>query len=281
MPWAPTTILRVEKNFPTGAGVVRVVTDQGDGYLKALGHSSGPHVLACEWIGTHIAKLIGLLTFDFALIEVTERDEIPFVRHEHGTDVPDGEAQPGPAFITRSETGQRWGGTAGELRLLANQKHLTRLVLLDTWIRNPDRHAPASCNRKPNRDNVFLSDEGAPAGKKLLKAMDPTHCISNGRALTPHVSDIDGVKDDEIYGLFPEFEPLLDRAEMTEAIADLKLVTRDQISATIATIPTAWQVDGATRSALADFLVGRAQYVADTLPSGLWPPKLQQSELEL
>jgi hypothetical protein len=46
-------------------------------------------------------------------------------------------------------------------------------------------------------------------------------------------------------------------------------------------VPAAWQVDQPTRNALADFLVKRAAYVAETLPGSLWPPTLQQPELKL
>lgn len=108
MTWQPTTILRFERSVPSSTGVARVVTDQGVGYLKAIGNPEGEHALACEWVGTHLARLLGLLTFDFAVIEVTASDEIPL-----GTG---GFARPGPAYISRAEPGQPWGGSALELR---------------------------------------------------------------------------------------------------------------------------------------------------------------------
>jgi hypothetical protein len=71
--WQPKVIRRFIKSFPTGAEVVIVETDQGRGYLKALGNRAGPHALACEWVGTSLAGLLGLSTLDFALIDVVQK----------------------------------------------------------------------------------------------------------------------------------------------------------------------------------------------------------------
>jgi len=68
MPWTPSRILRVVEAFPTGTSVVRVETDQGEGFLKALGNAAGPHSLACELVGTRLAHRLGLRTLSFAVI---------------------------------------------------------------------------------------------------------------------------------------------------------------------------------------------------------------------
>ena len=78
--WRPTTVRRFIKSFPTSVCTALVETDAGPGYLKAMGNPEGPHVLACEWVGTQLAKRLGLSTFDFALIAVTPEDEIPFAK---------------------------------------------------------------------------------------------------------------------------------------------------------------------------------------------------------
>src|SRR5438270_93933 len=110
--WQPRSILRFIQAFNTSAATVLVETDQGEGYLKPLGNTTGPHLLACELVGTELARLFGLPTFDFAIIEVTEDDEIPL---HHGR-----LAQTGPAFITRAERGGTWGGSPDELSKLDN-----------------------------------------------------------------------------------------------------------------------------------------------------------------
>jgi hypothetical protein len=138
-------------------------------------------------------------TFDFAIIQVTEDDEIPF---------PNGRfAKCGPAFITRRERGGPWGGTERELKKVANQSDIARLVLLDTWTRNCDRYSRVPRTRV-NRDNVFLSSEGAPPGRFVLKAIDHTHCFDRGPRLSRHLVDIGNVRAEDIYGCFPEFRSL-------------------------------------------------------------------------
>jgi hypothetical protein len=71
MSWQPSTTLRFRRSDPSSRGVVRVVTDQGVGFLKAIGNPEREHVLACEWVGTHLARLLRLPTFEIALIEVS------------------------------------------------------------------------------------------------------------------------------------------------------------------------------------------------------------------
>lgn len=58
--WKPQTILRYVESIPTSTRVVRVETDQGEGFLKALGNPEGPHVLACELVGTLLAEWMGI-----------------------------------------------------------------------------------------------------------------------------------------------------------------------------------------------------------------------------
>lgn len=82
------------------------------------------------------------------------------------------------------------------------------------------------------------------------------------------------MKDEGVYGLFPEFRPLLDRSELLRAVVDLQLITREQIGAIVSRVPIAWQVDQAARSALTDFIMRRAEFVADDLPGRLWPQQL-------
>jgi hypothetical protein len=82
---------------------------------------------------------------------VTDTDELPFAKG--------GLAKPGPAFITRAETGASWGGSEAELKKLVNPHDLARLMVFDTWIRNRDRHPPPGSAWQPARRNVFLSVE--------------------------------------------------------------------------------------------------------------------------
>lgn len=115
MPWQPTTIRRADKVFATATETVRVTTDAGPGYLKALGNRGGPQYLAANWLGTQLAAWLGLPTFEFAVIQVTPEDEII---------LKNGPAQPGPAFITRELSGMVWSGSTKDLDLLVNPEDL-------------------------------------------------------------------------------------------------------------------------------------------------------------
>jgi hypothetical protein len=197
--WAPTTFLRFEKHLDTSMGTARIVTDAGPCYIKALGNRQGPHPLACELLGTQLARWFGLPTFDFGLIQIDAAvDEIPFLRG--------GWATSGSAFVTRAASGHVWGGSSEELDHLINPEAISRLVVYDTWTLNCDRHPADLAARKPNYDNVFLEDirDSQPTQSRLI-AVDHTHCFTCGRDLDANTAQIGRVKDERLYGLFPAF----------------------------------------------------------------------------
>jgi hypothetical protein len=263
--WNPQKILRFIQSFPTAAGTMLVKTDQGDGYLKAMGNPGGEHCLACEYVGTQLAQWFGLSTFEFALIELTEVDELPFNKG--------GNAKPGPAFISRKERGGPWGGSSRELKRLVNPDDLTGLVILDTWTLNWDRYSiPEKGKPRINRDNVFLSEQ-APKGQLLLKAMDHTHIFMKGSELTRKLAHLDRVKDNKVYGLFPEFRPLLGEKAARRGIERLKEFTRAEAEKIVQSIPKEWDVSDGARKAIVDFLVNRARYMVESIMTMLWPQR--------
>ena len=265
LPWQPTTILRHIRSLDTGAETVIVETDQGDGYLKPMGNRGGPHPLACEWVGSNLARLLGLPTFAFAIVQVTTEDEIPLAGG--------GRAEPGPAFISRSERGKPWGGNARELRRLVNPDDLTRLVLLDTWLRNCDRCPLDPTQRRPNRDNVFFSREGAPRGKFRLIAMDHTHCFTCGHDLTRRIAQIGNIQEEGCYGLFHEFLPFLEQDVMRQTAHTLRAIPHEEMARVVGEIPHALEVSQPTRDALLEYLLRRAAYVADHIEGWVWPQR--------
>lgn len=264
--WNPTLIRRVEECYDTGSDVVAVVTNEGRGFAKFLGNREGPHVLACELMGTRMAHLMGLPTFDHAVIDF---DGIPDIKLYGGN-----QAVPGPAWITRREEGFPWGGKDSDLALLANRWDVAKLVTLDTWILNCDRHRPHP--RRINRNNVFLSREGAKSGQLRLVAMDHTHTFTCGRSLSSDLAKIDSVKEDMIFGWFPEFADFVQRAELVTACESLAAIPDSAIREEVERIPQEWEVDAPIREALLTFLRQRRDFVAEGLVARLFP----QSELE-
>jgi hypothetical protein len=253
-------------------GTAEIITDAGRAYIKAMGNRQGPHALACEYVGTQFARWFGLPTFDHAILTLGEDDEIPL--HSRG------QAQAGPAFVTRAEPGRTWGGGEEELGSVVNPDDLARLVLFDTWTLNCDRHPPELAARKPNYDNVFLSEERADAGRFRLVAMDHTHCFTCGRDLRQPVATIGRIKDERVYGLFPGFVSTLQaRRAVVEAGAEvLRAFDRDRCRKIVESIPVEWSVDDAARDGLCELVCQRAAFVADHMTEWLAPTCWRQGE---
>lgn len=261
----PTEVTQFVANKDSGAGTLIVSTDAGLGYLKALGNPDGPHALAKDLIGTHLAAKLGLPTFDYALIEITEIDDLPFAKG--------GKAEPGPAFITRSEDGTTWGRDTRLLEKIDNPDAISGLIVIDTWLRNTDRYfLPPN---RVNLDNVFFSKESSEDGKLSLRAMDFSHAIQYGGELNVRVNSIEKVTDDAVYGLFPEFRKKITKDAIRHFASILGELTRPDIEDAVGLIPQEWQLEPNVRSALIDYLVRRAKFVAESIESRLFdPPQL-------
>lgn len=275
MPWTPTEIQRWEDARNTSTGVAQVVTNQGHAFLKAACSDEGPHAVAREWVVSNMARNFGLPIPDFALIEIKADD--PEVLIYTGTK--QRPAKPGWAFASRKlDAASQWGGSAEELRKLANPESIARLVVFDTWVRNADRHSVDHMDFKGriNYGNVLLVTEKAKRGTRpRLFAIDYTHCCrcpKPGSPLKTSIADIANVKDDGIYGLFPAFVDLVKEADTEKALADLRKVKAERIAEVIASVPESWDVPKPVRDAWQKFFVDRATYVADNL-KGLLRPK--------
>jgi hypothetical protein len=153
-PWQPSTILTAIEAFKTGSRVLRVETDQGEGFLKAMGEDIDPNVLACELVGTLLAHRLKLRTLTFTVIDVPGDMDLRFKDGKPVT--------AGPGFITRAEEGDTWGGSEGELDELDNPEDIGRLIVFDTWTMNCDRYRPA--NGATLRQNRITS--GSPRKKR-------------------------------------------------------------------------------------------------------------------
>jgi hypothetical protein len=259
MTWQPTCITQFIEARKSSTLVVIVETDAGRGFLKAMGNPEGEHALACDWVGTQLAKWFGLPTLDQAIVAVDEFVEIRFLNGSL--------AQLGPALVTRAVNGDNWSGEKRQLKKLSNRDDISRLVVFDTWILNRDRH---SANRQ-NRDNVFLSAES----KSLeLLAIDHTHCFgTTGGELTDRVAQLANCKDGAVYGLFPEFEEFLDKDVVSQCIDQLGKINETIVRRIVDATPNEWQVAANAKEAVVRCILQRAAYVADTIYEKLWPQK--------
>lgn len=256
--WQPTRLMEVAGSVDTSTGATEVRTDAGRAYIKPLGNRQGPHVLATDWVGTHLAKWLGLSTFDIAILTLEDEDTFPLPRGHT--------SQPGPAFAARAVAGDPWGKSGLQLDLLINPEDITRLVVFDTWTLNCDRHYHDLSVRKPNYDNVYLSSEGVQAGRRRLIAMDHGLCfIRSGEDLTTKLGHIDKVRDEHVYGLFPEFKDKLREDIIDLCASQLRQMELTTAHEMIATVPREWDVSADARQAWAELIYQRAYFVADNI----------------
>jgi len=256
--WNPTWLMEIARSVDTSTGATEVITDAGRAYIKPMGNRQGPHVLATDWVGTHLAKWFGLSTFEIAILTLEEDDVF---------DLPRGAtAQPGPAFAAKAMAGAPCGRSGLQLGVLVNPEDITRMVVFDTWTLNCDRHYYDLTVRKPNYDNVYLSREGVEPGRRRLIAMDHGLCfIRSGEDLTARLAHIDKVRDEHVYGLFPEFREKL-REDMIDACAArLKEMDIATARGMIATVPNEWGVPKEAREAWAELIYRRAGFVANNV----------------
>ncbi len=269
VPWTPTEFIRIESGpFATSMGTAKVKTNATFGYLKVLGNDEGPHALAREYVGSSLAKWFGLNVPDFAILNLEAIDCYPLPKNA--------KALPGPAFVSRHIAGRTWGKDEAELPRLENPADITRLVVFDNWVRNYDRHPPDLRTWKPNYANVYFGETERPEWYRLY-AIDHTHCFERGQELQPSLDSVGKIQDDGVYGLFTQFVPRIDRGELAWCKAMLQSLERDAIRAIVAGIPREWDVPDAARTALIEFVLKRAGYLASKIESGwgvdFWEPR--------
>lgn len=260
--WQPRTIKRYFEVMNTSTNVAWVETDEGEGFLKALGNPEGPHVLACELVGTLLAEWLGIPTLDSAIIQVATDDEIPFAGG--------GLANPGPAFITKAAKGMTWGGDEAGLEEIVNPNDISRLIVLDTWIRNCDRFRPEP--RRINYNNVFITRESEQK-TFTLRAMDHTHAFTCGRELDRRLNHIGQVRDETLFGCFPAFRRFIRRDTVQECTLRLGQMGRAEAAAVVGLVPTEWQVEDSVREAWRELICDRAGYVAASIEALIWPAR--------
>ena len=96
--------------------------------------------------------------------------------------------------------------------------------------------------------------------------MDHGLCfIRSGEDLSAKLDHIDKVKDEHVYGLFPEFRGSLREDIIVECAARLREMDAATAEEMIGTVPTEWDVSPSARKAWADLIFRRASVVADNV----------------
>jgi hypothetical protein len=264
-------VRRVIRVLETSTRPIECELDDGThAFIKVRGNPEGPGALACDFIGTGAARLLGLLVFDVAVPEFPHE---LCMQLEYGL-LP----QQGPCFATRFAEGSSWDGRGAILDALDNPEHIPGLVLLDTWLRNPDRYLVRAGQTRKNLRNVFLREDGAPRGSFRLLAIDHTHVIRQDGEMTNRNLTIDREREDVVYGLFPEFMNRIEREDLAPFVERLRhLAQTNEIDDLVRRTPKQWLPDGQVRQDLPGFLKRRAIHVTDHFETWLateckWAP---------
>ena len=259
MAWNPTSILRVIAVHETSTYPARAVTDAGNALIKTASSPEGPHALVREWVGTAMARWLGLPTFDLAILDFPGQPAIE--REDDGW-----RAAPGPAIAIRWVPGGHvWDGTEEGLAEVENLDAAAGLVVLDTWIRNHDRYWVRGDETRCNVRNVFLSDEGARSGKFRLVAMDHTACFRGGQFITRKVANIDNVKDPDVYGMFPAFTEHATPERVNRFARRLGSIQSRDVAEFFHGVPGAWEVTREVSKAMETFIIDRARFLSKSI----------------
>ena len=95
--------------------------------------------------------------------------------------------------------------------------------------------------------------------------MDHTHCFIHREQWTQKIANIEAVKDELVYGLFPEFQRFLRREMLLACLNDLRNVKTEHVRPIVTSIPQKWEVAPDMREALLEFIVGRARFLANNM----------------
>jgi hypothetical protein len=227
-----------------------------------MGNRAGNDALIGELLAAELAAEIGLATPDFAVAR------IPVIP----TSNPMLTMEEGPAFFSRWEQAQSLSPNSKLLANLREPHHIPLLVAFDTWIRNKDRFADAFDGVNMNYDNILFQ---ADKRKTRLLVIDHSHAFAE-TTLDDEIND-EWISEENVYGLFNEFTPMLSRASIRSALAAICRLEVDHIEGICRSVPADWGMtpDLATRLSLC--LVRRAKLMERWLPGKLFA----QTELDL
>ena len=264
MRWQPTSVrMALPTKIPSSTSPCHVITDVGNAYLKLPNNPQGTPTVISEFIGTQLAEWFGLPTFEYALMTVSEAELYP-----DRADL----TSPITVFATREEDGEKWQGSADELKLIVNAKDISRLVVFDTWVGNYDRHSKhmraGEEAEHRNDGNVFLSTD-AERGKLKLKVYDHTHCHFAILVASPDVDLHQKITDDAVYGLFPEFRPFINRPSVQSAIHQLGQMNQEIARQVVQAVPGEWLDRQEIRDKLAEFIKSRSEFLCQYIESRL------------
>lgn len=267
--WQPTKLERIVDVLDTSMKPLKVLTDQGIAIVKYMGNVSHNELLLCELVGCEITRSVGLTTPDFAILNLPHMP-IPshFVQVTHG-----------PAFLSRWIESVPFSPQAGHLRNLRDPYHVALLVVLDTWLRNPDRVSARNPHRlnkvelpNENYDNLLIKKDKR---KVELIVIDHSHSFVE-TTLEDGFGDA-WVEDSTVYGLFEQFRPLLNYHQVLDAIDSIERIDERVIGTICASVPSEWGMSPSLAEKMTSAIVRRGRALKKWMPEALF----DQREMDL
>jgi hypothetical protein len=243
----PTEIQREIEAFPSSTRTVRVATDAGDGFLKAVGNPMGTAVLVSELVGGELGTWFGLALPPFAVVH---HCDLQIIMPNIGVMNP-------PMFFSAAVDGEPHAGDTFSAKL-AHPGHAARLAVFDTWIRNCDRSA----------DNLLYVKRPGRSLRYEIVPIDHGECFHGpeGTDFPVGAWPEDRVNDPKVYCQFlDDFGPQLTAAHVADAVGRLATLERAFVDEVVQSVPAAWGLGPVAAGSLADFICRRAEYVVNTI----------------
>ena len=266
--WKPSTITGVEKVYGTSTSPIRVKTNASYGVLKLPSGCGCTDRLICEYVGSSLAICLDVQVPEFALIRTDAR----FVEMMRSRD--ETLAEEADGFISRYEEPLRY--TPKSVEDIKNKDFFTKIIFLDTWIRNKDRYATKTGERSTrNTENIFLVENGQTKLPYTAKAIDHSEAFRlYDFAFNPEHFGEQAIYDSTVFGRFPEFDTHLDWEVACQLVDRLLHVDVSVIQSIFEQIPKSWNLSVKTKKVFISFIIKRAAFVAETLVKKLFPGKI-------
>ncbi|TCM57578.1 hypothetical protein C8J36_102380 [Rhizobium sp. PP-F2F-G48] len=253
--WQPTRIERVNDVLNTSTKPLLVVTDVGLALLKYIGNAQGEDALVAELLAAELAAMIGLITPDFAV------KRIPVIPTRNPFVI----AQSGPAFFSRWEPATTLAPNSQLLRSLRDPRDIAKLVVFDTWLRNKDRFSMAGHGGVVNYDNILIVPDKR---KSRLLIIDHSHAFAE-TTLEDEIN-ADWANEEQVYGLFNEFAPILRRRDVEAAINVICSLAPGDIRDACRSTPIEWGFGRPLADLLSELLIQRAARMQSWLPTAIF-----------
>lgn len=259
----PQEILRELEAVSTSTQPIKVKTDAGVGYIKAINNPIGQAALARELVAAELGTWLGLKIPDYAIVPPTNLD----IRLGRTA-----EKARGPFFFSRAVDAEPFDGDESTAKAVRPQSDIALLVVFDTWIRNLDRYGFGD-GAHPNFENLLTRRKHASKEIELIP-IDHSHVFSY--PTWSDISSYNAIEDPNVYGRFPVFANFLPEAAVYDGINKLKTLDRKFVEECVNGIPSEWEPSQDVKNKIIDFIVLRAEYVCKSLPWTLLPqPRIE------